>query len=307
MSREDTELEVLFFGGRTPGRLVLETIDDAVKVVGVVTNPTEDDRSHEAGEAHRWAEERGLPTTQARPGSPEFSSFVHSLDPDLLWITDYTSILPEEVLDLAEEGAVNLHPSLLPAYRGRAPVNWAIINAETELGLTAHFAEPSVDEGNIIHQERFPLNEDEDVADALDKLYDLYPTVAETVLGYFQAGDVPRKSQDEEEASRFGRRTPEDGAIDWDKPAEQIHNLIRAVTDPYPGAFTDLDGHRLRIWEAEVHDKSSTRPAGEILSIDDGTILVSCGEDALRVVDYDYEGDSKEISPGAQLETNRSG
>jgi methionyl-tRNA formyltransferase len=150
-------------------------------------------------------------------------------------------------LELAKSGAINLHTSLLPKYRGRAPINWAILNGESELGLTAHWVDAGMDTGDIIMQRKFLLGQDQDVGDALQLLYPIYEYVTEYIIDGFKHETLSRLKQNEAEASVFPRRKPQDGLIDWNRPARDVWNLVRAVAHPYPSAFAPWQGGVLKV------------------------------------------------------------
>ncbi len=217
--------------------------------------------------------------------------FIAQARPDLLWIADYRYLLPMDVVAIAPLGAVNLHPSLLPKYRGRAPVNWAILRGETRLGLTAHCVDEGCDTGDIIEQVSFELTEEQDVGDALNTLYPLYEQITRNVLAQFRNGNVPRHLQNHAIATEFPRRTPEDGRIDWRRPAREVLNLVRAVAAPYPGAFTSLKGEKVTVWKASVveEDATSAMP-GTVTSVGTPGAVVDCGVGRLLLRTFDPSG-----------------
>ncbi len=287
-------LKVLFLGNHTVGVRTLRALRRVSDVAGVVAHPDdpEDGVRYESvfAEAHRL----GVPAIRAEGRSDRAGNFARACAPDLLWVTDYRYLLPAAVVGLAPRGAVNLHPSLLPRYRGRASINWAIIRGETELGLSAHWIDAGMDTGNILAQRRYTLGPDEDVGDALAKLYPLYEAITADVMAQIARGPVAGTPQDHAAATEFPRRRPEDGAIDWDRPAQEIRNLIRAVAAPYPGAFGAVRGARLRIWQAGSVRAFApgTRPLpGESLEIaaDFSRLTVACADAALEITRFEIE------------------
>jgi methionyl-tRNA formyltransferase len=188
---------------------------------------------------------------------------------------------------LPQKGVVNLHPSLLPKYRGRAPINWAILKGEEEVGLTAHYVDEGMDTGDIIQQVPVSLDCYEDVGDALSKFMPLYAEMTVSVLNSIRNDSVNRTPQDHLEATTFPARRPEDGLIYWDHPAKDIVNLVRAVTKPYPGAFTHADGKKIVVWKAEiVHNNTNVEP-GVITKIKPNVIEVACGRGSMRLLNYE--------------------
>jgi methionyl-tRNA formyltransferase len=218
-------------------------------------------------------------------------------------ISDY--IVPRTILSTPRLGAVNLHPSLLPRYRGRAPINWAIIHGEKQLGLTAHFIDEGMDSGDIIAQESFELGEAQDVGDALQILYPLYSKLTSQVLAYFRSGHVPRRCQDHSQATTFPRRGPEDGLIDWNQPVHSIQDLVRAVAFPYPGAFTTLGGSKLIIWKARPSFLPGTTGGvpGMVICQDAEGIHVQCrnGVLLLKSLEWVAEEAGAGLRPGIVL------
>lgn len=281
---------VVFFGNHTVGVRVLEALDERADLAAVVAHPQDPEDGVVYESVAHWAVRRGVPCLRAAGRGARLPAFVASHEPTLLWITDYRYLLPAELLALAPRGAVNLHPSLLPAYRGRAPLNWAILHGERELGLTAHFVDAGMDSGDVIEQRRFELRDDQDVGDALEILYPLYAELTRDVLARFEHGRVRRRPQDASRASAFPRRRPEDGAIDWTRDARSIHDLVRAVARPYPGAFCEHAGRRLHVWKSQVLDEPAGAAPGTLLSEQASELVFACGRGRLRVLAWTYDG-----------------
>jgi len=272
-------MKVLFLGNHTVGVKTLSTLSQTEEIVGVVAHPSDPEDGERYLSVYDFAHQRSWPAIRSKGTDPDLVRFARKVEPELTWITDYRYLLPAPVISIAPLGTVNLHPSLLPKYRGRAPINWAIINGEKDLGLTAHFVVEAADAGDIIEQVSFKLNADEDVGDALSRLYPLYQNITRKVLGYFRSGQVPRRKQDVTGKPVYPARYPEDGLIDWKKPAEQIFNLIRAVTRPYPGAFSFYRGEKVMIWSADLHFREADRShPGQIIAHTDGGFVVQTGK-----------------------------
>jgi methionyl-tRNA formyltransferase len=190
---------------------------------------------------------------------------------------------------LPQKGTVNLHPSLLPKYRGRASINWAILNGENEIGLTAHYVVEGMDTGDIIHQVPVSLGRDEDVGDALRKLMPLYAEMTVSVLNAIRNDSVTRTTQDYLQATSFPARHPEDGQISWDQPAEDIVNLVRAVTKPYPGAFTFAAGKKMFVWKAKNVEEDTGWEPGTIRKMFREGPEICCGTGCVRLLNYEPE------------------
>jgi len=226
------------------------------------------------------ARSRGLePVIMENPLDPAAIARLRAARPDLLFSFYYRRILPEEMLAEPPLGAWNMHGSLLPKFRGRAPVNWAVLKGETRTGATLHAMTDRADRGPILDQEAVAIGPDDAAIDVQRRVTEAAVRVLARNLEALKAGRAKPAPQDESLASRFGRRRPEDGRIDWTRPAKEVHDLVRAVTHPYPGAFTDLFGPRTFVWKTRVpglaaHD---TFP-GQVRS-EDGRLYVACGDD----------------------------
>jgi len=282
------ELRVLFLGNHTVGVRTLHVLSRETKLVGVVAHPEDPEDGVRYESVFSAAQILHVPVLRASGKAHELETFVIDANPDLLWIADYRYLLPESILKLSPMGAVNLHPSLLPKYRGRAPINWAILNGETEIGLTAHFVDSGMDTGDIIAQERICLSPYEDVGVALAKLYPLYESVTSNVIARLRNGTIDRKTQDHDNSTSYPARKQQDGQINWTTEAEGIHNLIRAVAPPYPGAFTFLGGEKIQILRSKPIIADSCKPPGTILKCSKAGVLVACGKGSLLIIEMKY-------------------
>jgi methionyl-tRNA formyltransferase len=222
--------------------------------------------------------------------------------PDLILSFYYRRILPDEMLGEPPLGAFNMHGSLLPKFRGRAPVNWAVAKGETQTGATLHRMRTRADTGAIVDQEAVPIGPDDTAIEVQARVTAAAVAVLARRLEELKDGTAPEVPQDESKATRFGRRRPEDGRIDWTRPAREIHDLVRAVTHPYPGAFTDVFGEKTFVWRSRVpglaaHD---TFP-GEVRAEED-RLFVACGDDRyLELLRLQPEGAAEEDA-GAFIE-----
>lgn len=218
--------------------------------------------------------------TPANPASPELLEKVATIAPDFIFSFYYRHMLPTNLLALAKRGAYNLHGSLLPKYRGRVPVNWAVLHGETETGATLHEMAAKPDAGGILAQTPVPILPDDTAYEVFGKL----TVAAEQTLWYALPGMLEGTSKvqknDLSMGSYFGGRTPEDGRIDWTRPAQHVYNLHRAVAPPYPGAFTELAGNTYVIGKARLFSNDNIRTANlpPGLSVVDNVILGVCGD-----------------------------
>jgi methionyl-tRNA formyltransferase len=285
-------MRIIFFGNHDVGIASLETLAHNADVVGVVAHPVDPEEGSRYASLYDFAVKNNLPVI--RGTGKEFSvfEFVQRLCPDLIWVTDYRYILPNQLISASKLGAVNLHPGLLPKYRGRAPINWAIINGETKIGLTAHFIDDGIDTGDIIKQLSITLTSDQDIGNAIDALIPQYRRLTKDVLSCFVLGKVPRKKQDHSKGSLFPARTPCDGRIRWTEPAKKICNLIRAVTHPYPGAFCETGTGKIFVWKASVVtlNRIPVAAPGLIIGLNSrNEPIVECGEGFLEIINWTAE------------------
>ncbi len=197
-------------------------------------------------------------------------------------------------------GALNLHGSLLPRYRGRSPVNWVLVQGETETGVTLHYMEEKPDRGDIVAQKRIPITPEDT---ALTLFAKMTPGAAELIRETYpllRTGQAPRLPQDHSQASYFGGRRPEDGLIDWQMSAVEIYNLMRAVTHPYPGAFTSFQGRKLFIWWGRAMAAAplpQPAPGRVLVRLPGEGLLVSTGEGNFLIQQAQWEGEPEFLGP----------
>jgi methionyl-tRNA formyltransferase len=290
-------MRIAFLGNHTVGVVVLKVLLQESDVVAVVAHPSDPEDGTRYRSVYNFAVEHDLSVLRARGKDEKLKQFIREKKPDLLWITDYRYLIPGNIISLAQLGAINLHPSLLPKYRGRAPINWAIINGEVNLGLTVHFVDDGMDTGDIIYQESFFLSQEQDVGDALNILYPLYGLITQKVLKAFESGNIPRHSQNHLASTVFSRRTPADGLIDFTDAAISVWNLIRAVSRPYPGAFSYLNDKKVFLWKARpstIRVNTGAIP-GSIQKVDSKGFHIQCGDGPLCITDFSFEGKKQNI------------
>jgi methionyl-tRNA formyltransferase len=218
--------------------------------------------------------------------TPQWIEQIRSWEPDLIFSFYYRNMIKEEILNIPRLGAFNMHGSLLPKYRGRVPINWAVLHGEKETGVTLHYMVKQADAGDIVDQEAVPILEDDTARDVFTKVVKAARTTLERTLDALTAGTGPRSKQNESEATYFGGRKPEDGRIDWTQSAEKIYNLVRAVTHPYPGAFTQVAGKKLFVWWAKPLPGTGGAP-GQVMSAD--PLIVATGSGHLEIINAEWE------------------
>jgi methionyl-tRNA formyltransferase len=217
---------------------------------------------------------------------------IATMRPAIIYSFYYRNLLPDAILHTAPLGAYNLHGSLLPAYRGRAPVNWMLVNGEREAGVTLHHMVARADAGDIVGQRSVPIEDSDTALTLYRKLVPLGVALLTEMHPLIVAGRAPRNVQNLSRGSYFGRRRPEDGRIDWRWPARRIFNLVRAVTHPYPGAFCWLDGRKLFVWESRIAAEEGPCGApGEIVSIaGGGAVEIAAGKGSLLITRAQFDG-----------------
>ncbi|HZW59684.1 MAG TPA: formyltransferase family protein, partial [Woeseiaceae bacterium] len=208
---------------------------------------------------------------------------IRALEPDFLFSFFYRDLLCKELLDIPKVAALNLHASLLPRYRGRAPINWVLVNGEQRTGVTLHHMTPRADDGDIVCQAALDIDRRDTAATLNRRLVRLAAGMLDDCLPGLIAGTAARSPQDHSQATTFGRRGPGDGAIDWRQSATAVCNLVRAVTLPYPGAFTARSGTTITVWDAvEVARGNGPGAApGTVTAL--SPLTVSCGRGAVQI------------------------
>ena len=286
---------ILVFAYHNVGYECLDALITAgEKVIGVFTH--EDNSKEEIWfrSVAALARQQGIPLyTPESVNTPLWKARIREMAPDIIFSFYYRNMISEELLAIPRLGAFNMHGSLLPKYRGRVPINWAVLHGEKETGVTLHHMVKRADAGDIVDQEAVAIGPDDTAFDVFNKVTLVSRKVLERQLDAIKAGTAHRSRQDESQATTFGGRKPEDGRIDWTESAERIYNLIRAVTHPYPGAYTEVNGKRLFIWQAKPLGRGEGRP-GTVLSID--PLRVATGSGSLEITRYQWEGDHEEAA-----------
>jgi methionyl-tRNA formyltransferase len=277
-----SEARAVVFAYHDVGVRCLRTLLSAgVEVPLVVTAPDDPHETHWYASVAATAADYGLPLiATADPDTAELVRTVCALRPDFVFSFYYRALLPAPLLGAPRRGALNMHGSLLPKYRGRAPVNWAILRGEKESGATLHYMVERADAGDIVDSQRVPILLDDDARDVLAKVTVAAEIVLARSLPALIAGTAPRRAQPLLPGEYFGRRRPEDGRIDWTRPALEIHNLVRAVAPPFPGAFGEVTGERWEIHRTRMTSRVAP-PGGVQLFGADGGCYIACGDGAV--------------------------
>uniref|UniRef100_A0AAU2UXQ6 Formyltransferase family protein n=1 Tax=Streptomyces sp. NBC_00003 TaxID=2903608 RepID=A0AAU2UXQ6_9ACTN len=298
-------MSVVVFAYQEVGCRTLEVLTELGVRVGCVYTHRDD------GDENRWfrsvrqvAASLGMPVRVADPRTEAERHHIRGLKPSALVSAYWRRLLPEPVLSLAPI-AVNLHGSLLPRYRGRAPVNWQILHGERQGGVSLHHMVAEPDAGDLVDQEPFPIGSDDTPLDVYAKLVPAAATVVRRSIPPLLTADAPRWPQAASKATVFGARRPADGLIDFRYASEDVRNLIRAVTRPYPGAFTYAGAHRVTVWRASHPEtpgpRVPTTTVGEVL-IDGAEMFVVCGDGRrLRLDDIEIDAHRGNPRSGAHI------
>jgi methionyl-tRNA formyltransferase len=257
------------------------------------------------------AEQQHLRVLQPeRARDDAFIRELQSLHPELIVVAAYGQILPASLLAIPPFGCLNVHTSLLPKYRGAAPIQWAILEDEAETGVTIMKMDPGLDTGDILTQEKTPISPQDDAQTLHDRLAALGARLLVKTIAEYVAGRIVPRPQPATGATYARKITKEDGLLDWTQPAQTLHNRIRAFT-PWPGAFTHLTAQPapllLKLWRAQVA-QGSGQPS-EVLQANQGDLMIACGRDALRILTLQLAGGRKlsaqEFLAGHRLKPGR--
>ncbi len=302
------KMRIAFFG--TPA-FAVPTLDALINrgenICAVVTQP---DRPVGRGQrvsqspVHVHAAEAGLAVLQPeKVRSPDFINSMKALDPDVAVVVAYGQIIPRSLLDIPRHGFLNVHASLLPAYRGAAPINWALINGEPETGVTIMQLDEGMDTGDMLLKESVPVSPKDTALTLHDRLAELGARLMAQALDMLREGALTPVPQNDAEASYAPLLKKQDGRIDWTADAAQIHNRIRGMT-PWPGCFTFLRGKRVKIHNAEPLQNVSPEPPGQILKAGPDSVLVTAGSGCLAIYELQLEG-KKQMAAAEFVRGNR--
>lgn len=277
---------VVFAYGDVGDRCLRAVVSAGWQVPLVVTHRADPNERQWFADVATTAKELGIPVLQ--PDSTEGAGIERTLSqlrPDFLFSFYFRWMLSDVLLASAKRGALNMHGSLLPRYRGRAPVNWAILKGETQTGATLHYMTARADAGDIVDQQAVPILADDIALDVMRKVTVAAEIVLVRSLPLLQAGKADRFPQHIVPGAYHGRRAPEDGRIDWAWPAARIHNLVRAVAPPYPGAYGVIEGTRCEIHRTQLVRGRSEAERRPRLFQEEGRCYIGCGDgEVLRLL-----------------------
>lgn len=272
-------MKIVIYAYHDVGLEALQTLVDMDQDVAMVfTHRPDPNENIWFGSVEDLSRSLGIPVfTPDNPNTEKWIRKVKYSAPDTIFSFYYRNLICDDILKIPPKGAFNLHGSLLPKYRGRAPINWALVKGEKETGLTLHHMVKKADAGDIVAQKKVKITREDTALTLYKKLVPLTRKILAETVPLIEKGTAPKIPQNHAEATVFKGRTPEDGRIDWTKSSEEIYNLVRAVTKPYPGAFADLDGKKVTVWKAETAEGKG-KP-GQILKRD--PLTVACGKGAI--------------------------
>ena len=276
-------MRVVFFGASQFGLRCLEQTQSlaGVSVAGVVTAPRQFTISYSPdrpvtnvlhADFHGWGKTHGVPVHElaGKMSDPELVEQVRAWAPDLIVVVGWYHLVPRVLRELPRLGVVGMHGSLLPRYRGGAPLVWAILRGERQVGITLFYFDEGVDTGDVVGQRSVPVYLRDTIASVYARVEAAGMELLADALPRLAAGTAPRTPQDPSAGEVVPQRSPDDGRIDWDQPALDVFNFVRAQTRPYPGAFTSLAGERVTVWEAQLFNWQPRGGApGELLGVVD--------------------------------------
>jgi methionyl-tRNA formyltransferase len=284
-------LRIVFMGSpefAVPSLRAVSTIEDVVAVVTQPDKPAGRGQKLVEPAVKRYAVERGLPVLQpAKARDPGFLEQLRALAPDVAVVVAYGKILPQAVLDVPRLGCLNVHGSLLPKYRGAAPVQWAVIDGEPETGVTIMQLDAGMDTGPMLLWCAVRIGDDETSGKLAERLAGIGAELMAVALGRLKAGALPPTPQDDAAATLAPMLKKELGNLDFTWPAGRLRNLVRGV-DPWPGAYTFLDGELLKVWGARL--APGRGQPGEVLGVEPEGLVVACGEGALSLAELQLDG-----------------
>lgn len=268
-------------------------IDEGHEVLAVVTQP---DKPKGRGKklamppVKELAIENNIQVYQPVKAREEsFVKILEEMNPDLIVVVAFGQILPQSILDIPKYGCVNVHVSLLPKYRGAAPINWVIINGEEKTGVTTMYMDAGLDTGDIILKKEMQLTDEITAGELHDEMMFIGADALKETIDLIAKGEAPREKQNDEETSYAPIMNKTLGNIDWSKSSKDIHNLIRGV-NPWPSAYTLYEGHTMKIWKTTVLDSISEEVPGTILSVSKDGIEVSTKDNILLIKEIQMSG-----------------
>lgn len=269
--RSGKDMRIVFFGATDLGFRCCEQLFEAGEnVVGIFTMPEEFRISYSLEPVRNvtfrnfeeLADRHNVPLIHVttKMSDDHYVETLRNWRPDFGLVIGWYYMIPRVLLEMFPRGVAGIHASLLPKYRGGAPLVWAIMNGERKAGVTLFYFDGGVDTGDVIAQQEFTITSEDTIRTVYDKATQASLSILSDYVPLIRSGEAPRVRQDHSAATQFPQRKPADGLIDWEKSPEEIRNFIRAQTKPYPGAFTFISGKKVVIWDADI----TTAPGGPV-------------------------------------------
>jgi methionyl-tRNA formyltransferase len=278
-------LDVVFFGNNLK---ILDCLNAESNICAVFTRPDDGTNEH-ISSVRKYSVSKNIPVFQ--PTKKElyvYTGLMHDICPDLIVVCGYKYIIPKEIFSIVKGGSINIHPSMLPLYRGQHVINWAIINGESETGVTLHFLEETLDSGNIIAQKAVPIHFEDNAKKVHDRIYQEACFLLKKIITEYKLGKpLISKAQDSSISTFYNPRKPEDGRINWNQSSITIYNLIRALSKPWPGAFSYFKDFKIIIWNARIGNQVNGIKYGKVLNAGKDYISVSTIDNEIIITDYE--------------------
>ena len=257
-------------------------IQQGVDIAAVFTHRDDPSEGGWYRSVARLAAEKGIPVhAPPDPNHPIWIQRVREMAPDAIFSAHYRHLIGADLLSICPDRCFNVHASLLPKYRGRCPINWVLIHGEKETGVTLHHMTESPDAGDIVSQINVEIDSDDTARSLTSRLVEATTQLLTEAIPSISDGTASKTPQDDAQATQMPGRSPEDGCIDWTLTGEAVHNLVRAVAHPWPGAFTHAGDRKITVWETTVMPGAPGVTAGTILSTD--PLTIACGDGAVQI------------------------
>ena len=291
-------MRIVFVGGLKDGHMVLKyLLDRNENVVGIfVLDPAYSYSVAGYLPLEPLAASKGIPCYRVKHINNEAEN-IRKLNPDLIFVVGWSQLVSKEIIDIPKYGCIGFHSSLLPRRRGRSPIVWAIVDGLTETGVTMFYLTEGVDDGDIIAKKKFSIDIEHTASDVLAEADKATLDLIEENLPMLERRIATRIPQDNRDATYTRKRGEKDQIIDWDKGTLEIYNLVRALTHPYPGAFTFLNGRKLFIWQAKLPIRApslrSKVESGQIMDLAENGFYVATGNGWLLITEVQLDGDTQ--------------
>lgn len=286
-------------------------IDEKHEILGVVTQPDKpQNRGKKLGmpPVKELALKYDIPVYQPVKARDEsFVNILKEINPDVIVVVAFGQILPKEILEIPKLGCINVHVSLLPKYRGAAPINWVIINGEAKTGVTTMYMDEGLDTGDMILKTEFELDDEITAGELHDKMMAIGAQTLKETLDLIEKGCAPREKQNHDEFSYAPMMSKSLGNIEWSKSAKEIHNLVRGV-NPWPSAYTIYDEKTMKLWKTKALEEKTDKLPGTILNVDKDGIRVSTSDGIILIEEIQMPGKKRvavsEYIKGNNIEAN---